>query len=271
MFSVVAPLAGGQLVASTVGLLAARGMGHSSNTAFFPAKDEAWINAFISLNGNAPSETLAIQLGCAILAALLFSLSNSKGIAVAIAILGVIVSTVLAALSFGCHPVHCPDDAPWRWLLVGTAIKLVFALGAMSHQLGVLQWAKLYGPQTSMWGRELRPGDQGYTQLHQMGASGLGSQSLNRSGSKSPLRSRDNLGQSLQVDAYGNPIYPKTWAQTCCPCLSKDPHGLDYHDPHSQYQDPYSSHHDPYDNLHGDHQNHSPRGGSHGGGRSRFG
>lgn len=142
VLAAVSPLLGGLLVSSAFGLLVGRGIDRFAPrvaTQWFPAADEPWINAMTNLLGNAPAPCFVLQCGFSILGTLAFHKLQRKLPALALAMLGIIMSMSFGAWSMGCQlSMGCPSGTPWRWLLVGSFLWLIIVLSSMSHQLGVL-------------------------------------------------------------------------------------------------------------------------------------
>jgi hypothetical protein len=155
LLAAMSPLLAGHLVASALGLLVGRGVGmlaadtrnDSSFTwvtdieLYVPSTDEAWIHTALTLLGKKPAASIVLQCGCALVGALLFGFSNAVGLAVAVVSIGMFANVILIAMSDGCKPLafECPDDSPWRWLLVGSLIRIIITVASMHSQFSALK------------------------------------------------------------------------------------------------------------------------------------
>lgn len=138
-----APLLGGLLVSSGIGLVASRSYaltaqldhGHPApGISWLPPADASWIDVVESLLGRGGGASLAGLCGCALCAAVMHSIQHDRVSTVLIVVAGIVFS---ALTSSACNMAHldCPawlaPTVNWRWLLVGsTTWSLITAVAA---------------------------------------------------------------------------------------------------------------------------------------------
>lgn len=143
VLGVLAPLLGGLLCASAIGLLASRGIQQLMMTQkksdpleielakLFPGPKQAWVDAMTILLGKRPSAMIALQCVFALVGALLHYAMVAwvwrypRAPGVVMVVLGILMSLFTGLSNFGCHPLtgpQCPEGQPWRWLLAGSLV-----------------------------------------------------------------------------------------------------------------------------------------------------
>lgn len=138
----LAPVLSGLLVASAFGFFMGVGMsGHDYAAAeFFPAADEAWIDAFLALLGPNGGAAMGLQCGFALVGLALHFWRKKVALAAACTVLGVFSASIAWFFGSGCGALSlsCPEDAPWKWMLVGSIIWALVAAGAVVKQLSTV-------------------------------------------------------------------------------------------------------------------------------------
>jgi len=143
-----------------------------------PATREAWIDASFSLLGSNPAASAAVQLGFALLGALIFAINSSVAASVGASSLGIVGAIFFSAAGGDCDPaLGCPHEIRFQWLLVGTLLKLAIAAAAIYRQLSILRlegficWPRrsLFEPEHGPYGYNAYSRDlgiwDGYTKL----------------------------------------------------------------------------------------------------------
>jgi len=155
VLAVLAPLLGGLLFTSGLGLLLSRGCtllagplrgGHAPSicTAWFPFADSGWVETLLPLLGGAGASTLAWHSGWALIGAVVHSILKNRFCAV-LCLVGGIAATAFGSMAgYGCQAMGlgCPTGwapASLRWPLVGSGTWMILSAGSAWSQLGKIE------------------------------------------------------------------------------------------------------------------------------------